>query len=116
MSNPANRRRVERIDIQSRRDLLIRVRELSVTGCSVETDVPLAANAVHNLSLEIGDGSVLMVRAWVAHTRREERQDGNHVYITGLEFTDHDISVLEGLDGLVAEVTSSVLGPSSRIH
>lgn len=116
MSHPSNRRRVERIDIQSRRDLLIRVRELSVTGCSVETDAPLAANAVHNLSLEIGDGSILLVRAWVVHTRRETREDGNAVYITGLEFADHDTAILADLEGLFAEVAPAVSGPSSRIH
>lgn len=84
----ANRRRSPRVEIPTRRDVPLKVRDISLGGCSVESAVPFAANAVHSLTLEVGDGSLLVIRAKVAHTRRDTTADGRVVYVTGLEFAD----------------------------
>jgi hypothetical protein len=84
----ADRRRSPRVEIPTRRDIPLKVRDISLGGCSVESTVPFAANAVHSLTLEVGDGSLLVIRAKVCHTRRETTPDGHVVYVTGLEFTD----------------------------
>lgn len=84
----AERRRSPRVEIPTRRDVALKVRDISLEGCSVESAVPFAANAVHSLTLEVGDGSLLVIRAKVCHTRCETTPEGHVVYVTGLEFAD----------------------------
>lgn len=92
------------------------VREISLGGCSVESPVPFAANAVHSLTLEVGDGSLLVIRAKVVHTRRDVAADGGGVvYVTGLEFADAESTLAPSHELQLREVQPELPFAASEV-
>ena len=46
----------------------------------------LLKNSVHDVGLQLSNGSDVVLRVRVAHRRRESRPGGPDVFVTGLEF------------------------------
>lgn len=91
---PADRRHSPRIEILGRLhghtvafDVPVIVREISLGGMSVETEIPLAEGAVHEFLLTLGDGSTIELVGRVVRCRAmsDEPFPG---YVCGIQFTD----------------------------
>src|SRR5262245_13644309 len=73
----AESRRAPRLELMDRihghltsLDVKVVVREISLGGLSVEAPLQFPTGAVHEFRLTLGDGSKVIVRARVAHSRR----------------------------------------------
>jgi hypothetical protein len=111
----SDRRRSPRLQVLARQNMPLVVREISLGGCSVESPVPFAANAVHSLTLEVGDGSLLVIRAKVVHTRRDVAADGGVVYVTGLEFADAESTLAPSHELQLREVQPELPFAASEV-
>jgi hypothetical protein len=64
----------------------IRIRDISSGGFAMETSSPVVAGEVLTFRFTSNDGSSVLLRAKVAHTRRVSRSSDPPAYLTGLEF------------------------------
>ena len=68
-------------------DVPVLVREISLGGMAVETEIPLAEGAGHEFLLTLGDGSTVELVGRVMHCRPvSDESDENHV--SGIQFID----------------------------
>jgi PilZ domain-containing protein len=95
----SERRRSPRIEILGRLhghiaalDVAVKVREISLGGFSLETAFPFPADAVHDFSLTMGDGSATQVRGRVVRSTEAKASDGSRLYVTGVQFIDDEPS------------------------
>jgi hypothetical protein len=65
----------------------MRVKEMSVTGASIETAFPLHLNSLHDLRLALGDRSIV-VKGRVVHSRISDVDQDIVTYRTGVEFIE----------------------------
>jgi len=91
-----DRRRSPRIEILGRLhghtvafDVPILVREISLGGMSVETEVPLAEGALQEFLLTLGDGSTIDLVGRVMYCRPTS-DDAVPGYVCGVQFTDDE--------------------------
>jgi hypothetical protein len=91
------RRRSPRIEILgrlhgqvARLDLDVHVREMSLGGLSMETAVAFPPGAIHEFRLTLGDGSFVLLRGRVAHSRETTAADGSRLFVTGVQFLDDE--------------------------
>jgi hypothetical protein len=92
MSN--ERRHSPRVEILGRHhghsvafDGPVLVREISLGGMAVETDIPLVAGAVHEFLLTLGDGSTVELVGRVMHCRPVS-DEGIPSHVSGIQFVD----------------------------
>jgi hypothetical protein len=79
------------------------IQELGIDGAAIETTFPLHLNAVHDLRLTLGSGSVVL-KARVVHSRVTDVEQEAVVYRTGLEFIDVSARVTAALAEYLADV------------
>jgi hypothetical protein len=84
--NRQERRRSPRVPVRGHQQLPRALRDVSLGGFSLETTTVLPRNSVQDFRLRYPDGSSLVLRARVVHSRREARPRGGHVCITGVAF------------------------------
>lgn len=65
------------------------VRELSLGGMSILSEIPFPEGAVHQFELMLGDGARVAVSARARHSRVLPG-DGEPRYITGFQFVDDE--------------------------
>ena len=89
------RRRAPRIEILGRLHgqvttlrVSVTVREISLSGMSLETDFRFPVDAIHEFQLAMGDGSSATVTGRVVYSRDNGESDGTARYLTGVEFVD----------------------------
>jgi hypothetical protein len=63
------------------------VREISLGGMAVETEIPLVDGSVHEFQLTLGDGSTVELVGRVMHTRLIS-EEGSPAYVSGIQFVD----------------------------
>lgn len=68
----------------------VTLREIGLGGMALETAEPFDPGGVYDFALELGDGTVLDLRARVAHGRAVPVPSGGPVYLTGFEFIEAD--------------------------
>ena len=68
-------------------DAEVRIREISLGGMSLESDIPFPVGAIHQFNLFLGDGARVAVSAQVKHSRLLEPQ-AHPKYLTGFQFVD----------------------------
>src|SRR5262245_54496809 len=95
MSN--ERRRSPRIQILGRGDghvasldVAVKVREMSLGGLSMETEIPFPVGAQHDFSLTLGDGASVYLTGKVIYSREIVAEDGSKLWLTGVEFVNED--------------------------
>jgi hypothetical protein len=93
------RRRTPRIrilgELQGREtgtDGAVLVREISLGGMALETTFPFPPDVVLEFQLELGDGSVLDLRARATHSHVVDSSGASpgQVHVTGFAFVDGD--------------------------
>jgi len=91
------RRRAPRIQILGRLHghvttlrVAVAVREISLSGMSLETDFCFPIDAVHEFQLAMGDGSDATVMGRVVYSRDAGESDGVPKYLTGVAFIEGD--------------------------
>ena len=92
MSN--ERRHSPRIEILGRLhghavafDVPVLVREISLGGMAVETEIHLVEGSVHEFQLTLGDGSTVELTGRVMHCRTVTEGDGPR-FVSGVQFID----------------------------
>ena len=92
MSN--ERRNSPRIEILGRLhghtvafDVPVLVREISLGGMAVETEIALVDGATHEFQLTLGDGSTVELTGRVMHCREVAEADGLR-FVSGVQFID----------------------------
>jgi hypothetical protein len=63
------------------------IKEMSRSGATVETRVPLALNSLHDVRLTLG-GKSIVVKGRVVHSRISDVDQDIVTYRTGLEFVE----------------------------
>jgi hypothetical protein len=63
------------------------IKEISISGATVETRTPLHLNSLHDLRLTLGDMS-LVVKGRVVHSRISDVDQDIVTYRTGMEFVE----------------------------
>lgn len=105
-----DRRRAPRVDTEGRvrgrittLDAQVRIREISLGGLSLESDVEFPVGAVHEFELVLGDGATVEVSAEARYCR-PAGAEGDGRYVAGFQFVDAadagQTSVTELVDGL----------------
>jgi len=88
-------------------DVQVSVREISLGGLAVESELRFPDGAVHEFRLTLGDGSQVLVRARVAHsTPRTDEATGAARFLTGFEFLEDQPQDSGPIEELVDKVTS----------
>ena len=72
------------------------VKEVSVTGATVETRFPLHLNSLHDLRLTLGTRSIVL-KGRVVHSRISDVDQDIVTYTTGLEFVEPSDRVLNAI-------------------
>jgi len=106
-----DRRRAPRVDTDGKvlgritsLDTEVRIREISLGGLSLESDVEFPVGVVHSFELVLGDGARITVAAEARYSR-PAGQDRNGRYVTGFQF-------IEAPDAMETSVTELVEGLS----
>ena len=107
-----DRRRSPRVEIAGRLhgqtiafDIPVSVREISLGGMTVQTNVPLGEGGVHAFLLTLGDGSVVQLTGRVLHSRHEPNaDDASHVYTSGVQFIDDEPDASETVEHVIDKV------------
>ena len=81
-------------------DVPVLVREISLGGMAVETEIELAEGSVHDFLLTLGDGSTVELAGRVMHSRLIS-EEGEPAYVSGVQFIDDQPS-----DGPAASVSA----------
>jgi hypothetical protein len=91
---PSERRHSPRIEILGKLhghtvafDVPVLVREISLGGMAVETQIPLVQGSVHEFLLTLGDGSTVELVGRIMHSRLMS-QEGDPSYVSGVQFVD----------------------------
>src|SRR5262245_24602415 len=58
-------------------DVRVKVREMSLGGLSMETDISFPVGSVHDFSLTLGDGAAVLLKGEVVYSRGASSQDGS---------------------------------------
>jgi len=106
----ADRRRAPRVETHDRvrgriltANAEIRIREISLGGMSLESDVEFPVGVVHEFELVLGDGATVAVSAEARYSRPASSSDP-HRFVTGFQFVEAadvaETSVTEIVDGL----------------
>ncbi len=69
----------------------VRVTEISMEGMGLQTDFALPTDAVHSFRLTLGDGSTVILTGRVVRCLKLIRDEGQPVYLSGVEFVDEDV-------------------------
>jgi hypothetical protein len=108
---PVERRRNPRINIVGQlhgravqADEPVAVREISLGGMALETPFPFPPDAVCDFQLELGDGSVLDLRARATHSHAAPSASPSPVYVTGFAFVDMDAEDTDDVTHLIDRV------------
>jgi hypothetical protein len=72
------------------------VKEVSVTGATVETRFPLHLNSLHDLRLTLGARSIVL-KGRVVHSRISDVDQDIVTYTTGLEFVEPSDRVISAI-------------------
>lgn len=83
-----DRRRSPRLPVANAASVPQRLRDVSLEGFSIETPEALPTNSVHDFDLNFADGSLVVLRGRVVHSRREPAPDGADVFVTGVAFLE----------------------------
>ena len=68
-------------------DVPVLVREISLGGMAVETEIALVEGSVHEFLLTLGDGSTVELAGKVMHSRLIS-EEGDPSYVSGVQFID----------------------------
>ena len=82
-------------------DVPVLVREISLGGMAVETDIPLGDGAVHEFLLTLGDGSTVELTGRVMHCRQVADLGEPERYVSGVQFVDDQPSAGPPPDGII---------------
>jgi hypothetical protein len=74
------------VPVANHRGLPAAIRDISLGGLSMELAEEVAVDSVHDFGFTLGNGTEIVLRARVAHTRREARLQGRPVFVTGVQF------------------------------
>jgi hypothetical protein len=92
----SERRRSPRIEMLGRvhgqavsLDVALTVREISLSGMSVEVPVPFPIDALHEFRLTLGDESTVLLRGRVVYCRPMKMGD-RPLYVCGVHFVDDE--------------------------
>ena len=85
------------------------VREISRTGVTIDTHIPLHIDSLHDVRLALGDRSVV-VKARVAHSHITDVDQDTVVYRSGLEFVEPSGAVATAILSFVEEANSGRRG------
>jgi hypothetical protein len=80
------RRRSTRVPVTDHPDLPSGIIDVGLGGLSVALPFVLPEDSVHDVGLKLSNGGDVVLRVREAHRRREAREDGGEVFVTGLEF------------------------------
>jgi len=80
-----------------------RLRNVSATGASLDSPVPMALDSAQTIRLTV-DGQNVAVEARVRHVYPNLDETLEPRYVIGLEFIDPPLSVLQSIDQLSATV------------
>jgi len=104
------RRRSARIEILGRLhghsvslDVPVGIREMSLKGMAVETDLPLPEGAIHEFRLTLGDESTVELQGRVLRCRNVAEIDEAPRYVSGVEFIDAE-ETTDGVGGLIDRI------------
>jgi len=122
-SGIAESRRAPRLELMERihghltsLDVKVLVREISLGGLSVEAPLRFPAGAVHEFRLTLGDGSKVIVRGRVAHSRPcKDAASGREYFLTGFEFLEDQPEATPEIEDLVEKVTALDAPQGSKI-
>jgi hypothetical protein len=70
-------------------DVPLVVREISLSGMSIEAPVPFPLDATHEFRLTLGDGSTVLLRARVVYCR-PAKGGIPPLYVCGMHFVDDE--------------------------
>lgn len=99
-----NKREAERLDLLGalRGEVMVfqptTIRQISIGGMQVETELPLQLDSLHDFRLTLGDRSIV-VKGRVAHARISDVEQDVVIYSSGIEF----IEASEGVENVIAE-------------
>jgi hypothetical protein len=79
------------------------VKDVSITGATVETRYPLHLNSLHDLRLALGDTSIV-VKGRVVHSRICDVDQDIVTYTTGVEFVEPSERVMAAISGYLESV------------
>jgi hypothetical protein len=79
------------------------VKDVSLTGATVETRYPLHLNSLHDLRLALGDTSIV-VKGRVVHSRICDVDQDIVTYATGVEFVEPSERVQAAIAGYLESV------------
>jgi hypothetical protein len=78
----------------------VKVRELSLGGMSLESEIQFPEGAIHQFELFLGDGARVAVSAVARHSRPVPAGTG-HRYLTGFQFIDDTRGEDSGVGSLI---------------
>jgi hypothetical protein len=82
-------------------DVPVLVREISLGGMSVETEMSLADGAVHEFLLTLGDGSTVELTGRVMHCRQVADLGEPERYVSGIQFVDDQPPAEPPTEGII---------------
>lgn len=111
---PQERRRHPRFAVHEKlvgrlldQDLPVRVRDIGLGGCSLETATPLAEGIEHEVRFDSGDRWSTVLRARVANSRPSCADDGSPLFVAGCAFSAADQpETRQVVQTLIEKVTS----------
>jgi hypothetical protein len=84
-------------------DTRVQIREISLGGMSLESEIAFPVGAVHQFELFLGDGASVAVSAQARHSRRVDDVSPMR-YLTGFQFIEDDPSA----DGRVTQLVTDL--------
>lgn len=109
MASESNKRDAERMailgDLQGEITVFepLQIKEVSLTGVSVETRYPLHLNSLHDLRLTLGTTSIVL-KGRVAHSHISDVDQDIVTYRSGIEFVEPP----ERVESVIAEFIKTV--------
>lgn len=82
---PVERRRSPRVPVASHHGWPTCVRDISLGGLSIELPDEVPVGSIRDFALTLG-GVEIILRARVAHVRRESKPDGGVAFVVGVAF------------------------------
>jgi hypothetical protein len=73
------------VPVANHRGLPAAIRDIGLGGLSMELAEEVAVDSVHDFGFTLGNGTEIVLRARVAHTR-EVQSYGRLVFVTGVQF------------------------------
>ena len=70
-------------------DVPVSVRNISLSGMSIETEIPFPIGTSHAFEILLGDETVVRVAGEIIHCNRVE-EDADDRYVSGIRFTDEE--------------------------